>query len=207
VRVKRDGMSVPSSDTHASLTGVQELVAELDSFWRQGKRIAITDCTLVCTDGETPYLELTKSDFETKMSAGDAGPLQRHDYTKSSRQLEALLAYQPPLWSSPAVTYDMAEIVHLQLQPTPAWTMLTNALQNIAQALLRLRHYELALAYALAAVRLQPAPSPKALFRATFAAAHMCQVMSSLYLLQLVRCYACRNSLGSMEVACDSRLP
>jgi hypothetical protein len=79
-----------------------------------------------------------------------------------------------------------------QLQSSADFTMLTNALQNIAQALLRLRHYELALAYALAAVRLQAKPSQKAL--AVLAAAHMGHSMSSLYFLQLVR--GCKPRCG-----------
>jgi hypothetical protein len=122
-----------------------------------------------------------------KLTLSRPGPLQRDDADLLIGQLDALLKCQPPLWNAPGVMYDQSIVAMAQLQSSADFTMLINALQNIAQALLRLRHYELALAYALAAVRLQVHPSQKSLYRAAFAAAHVGHSMSSLYLLQLVR--------------------
>ena len=64
-------------------------------------------------------------------------------------------------------------------------------MSNIASALLRLRHYGLALSYAMAATRFSPKPSPKALYRAAYAAAALHEPHAALYFLQQVRACWC----------------
>jgi hypothetical protein len=92
--------------------------------------------------------------------------------------------YPATFYHSAQIALDSIELAHKGL--------LGSVLGNIAQALLRLRHYELALAYAVAAMRVQPRPTLKVLYRGALAAAHLGQPSVSLYLLHRVR----KHSLG-----------
>ena len=83
---------------------------------------------------------------------------------------------------------------------------LGSVLSNIAQALLRMRHDHLAIAYANAAVRVQPAPSAKSLQRAALAAARLDQFQAALYFLHQVCNTVLHRRTASVGVNCWSCL-
>lgn len=168
---------------------MQEFLRATTARFPQHARFAVTAFSLCFNEGQPNAAHVKVPSWLEKdiFHVAKPGPLPLLTRAQSAQQLSHLLACEKTLRSARSDPHDAADAALANLRDSPEGGLVFNALANIAQALLRLRRHELALCYALAAVRLQVSPSVKPLFRAAFAAAHMSQSMSSLYLLQLVR--------------------
>ena len=164
---------------------MQELLKWADQHIQTGTRIMLDGFQLQSNIARLPVIIVTVRQIQLCLGAPipvplpstDANLLREQDsVTGSKRQKDEWF------FNAGQVVLDSLNIHHRGL--------IITCLQNIALAALRLRHFTLALAYALAAVRVAPRPTLKALYRAALAAAHLHEYICSLYLLKLVRCTA-----------------
>jgi hypothetical protein len=134
-------------------------------------------------DSGLPVIQVAADKIRRKLGAPIPFPLPI-THISLLRAQDALTGSdrQAPNWFFKAgqVTLDELNVHHGGL--------ITTCLQNIALSALRLRQFDLALAYALVAVRVTPRPPLKALYRAALASAYLNgPPADALYLLKQVR--------------------
>lgn len=168
-------------------TAVQDRLAHADQAYCEGKKLGMLvttvaadlDCSgrappVLCVDEcdvVTPYHPSIDSSLTSEMLA-EVCNLGAHADHKEDANIGARIFRNANLG------------LQLWFHETNNSTALV--LSNIASALLRLRHYELALCYAVAATRLAPKPSAKALYRAAYAAAALHEARVALFFLHQV---------------------